>query len=86
MPFDVADTRDKVISLISVKASISEEAVRAAVRADDSFKTLALDSLDIIEIVIELEEQFSIKIDDEDAEKLSGIDEVVEYVHARRTK
>lgn len=82
MPFDVADTRDKIISLISVKVSTSEETVRAA----NSFETLGLDSLDIIEIVMELEEQFSITIDDEDAEKLSGIDEVVEYVHARRAK
>ena len=82
MPFDVVDTRDKIISLVSAKVSTSEETVRAA----DSFETLGLDSLDIIEIVMELEEQFSIEIDDEDAEKLSGIDEVVEYVHSRRIK
>ena len=82
MPFDKVDTRNRIISLVSTKVSTSEEIVRTA----DSFETLGLDSLDIIEIVMELEEQFGIEIDDEDAEKLSSIDEVAEYVHSRRTK
>ncbi len=47
---------------------------------------LGADSLDLAEIVIKLEEVFGIEINDEDAERLCNINDVVEYVHNLRTK
>jgi acyl carrier protein len=41
---------------------------------------LGADSLDIVELVMALEEQFNIEIPDEDAEKVSTVGDVVDYI------
>ena len=45
---------------------------------------LAVDSLDTIELVMALEEKFSIEIPDEDAEGMNTVDDVIRYV-AKKT-
>lgn len=42
---------------------------------------LGLDSLAIFEIVIELEETFSLQITDEDVDRIKSIDDVVDYIY-----
>jgi len=44
---------------------------------------LGLDSLDVLETLMALEKEFSIKIDDEDAEKLTTVGSVVDYITQR---
>lgn len=46
-----------------------------------SFEQLGADSLDMVEIVMRLEEEFSIEINDEDAQQLSSLDHVVDYIN-----
>lgn len=41
---------------------------------------LGADSLDTVELVMALEEEFGIEIPDEDAEKISSVDQAIEYV------
>lgn len=41
---------------------------------------LGADSLDIVELLMALEEEFDIEIPDEEAEKLSTVGDVVEYI------
>lgn len=41
---------------------------------------LGADSLDIVELLMALEEEFDIEIPDEEAEKLSTVSDVVEYI------
>ena len=41
---------------------------------------LEADSLDLVELIMELEEQFGMEIPDEEAEKITTVDEAVEYV------
>lgn len=41
---------------------------------------LGADSLDIVELIMALEEEFDIEIADEEAEKMSSIQDVVEYI------
>ncbi len=41
---------------------------------------LGADSLDIVELIMALEEEFDIEISDEDAEKISTVGDVVEYI------
>ncbi len=41
---------------------------------------LGADSLDIVELVMGLEEEFDIEIPDEDAEKITTVGQVVEYI------
>jgi acyl carrier protein len=52
-----------------------------AVTGDASFiDDLGADSLDIVELIMALEEKFDIEIPDEDAEKVSTVKDVVEYI------
>jgi acyl carrier protein len=51
------------------------------VTSDASFREdLEADSLDLVELIMELEEQFGMEIPDEDAEKITTVEEAVDYV------
>ena len=51
------------------------------VTPDASFREdLEADSLDLVELIMELEEQFGMEIPDEEAEKITTVEEAVEYV------
>lgn len=43
---------------------------------------LGADSLDIVEMIMELEEEFGIEIPDEDAEKITTVGEAIEYIRS----
>jgi acyl carrier protein len=48
---------------------------------DASFQgDLDADSLDLVELIMELEDQFGLKISDEDAQKIATVGEAVDYV------
>jgi acyl carrier protein len=52
------------------------------VREDASFtEDLNADSLDLVELIMSLEEQFGLQISDEDAEKLTTVGESVDYIY-----
>ena len=66
-----------------VKAIIVEQlgVTESAVTMDASFiDDLGADSLDIVELVMALEEEFDIEIPDTDAEKVVAVSDVVEYI------
>lgn len=80
--FEREDTREKVIDIVAQKLNVDKDVVIKS----NSFEDLGADSLDMVEIVMKLEEQFGIEINDEDAEKLSNLQEVVTYIHDLRKK
>jgi acyl carrier protein len=71
----------KIKTIITDKLGVEGSAlVREASFSDD----LGLDSLDVLETFMELEKEFGIKIDDEEAEKLTTVGSVIDYILARR--
>ncbi|MFC4766041.1 acyl carrier protein [Effusibacillus consociatus] len=57
----------------------------SAVTMEASFKDdLGADSLDVVELVMELEDEFDLEISDEDAEKISTVGEVVKYIESHK--
>ena len=68
---------DKVKNIISDQLGVEmDEVVQAASFTDD----LGADSLDIVELVMAFEEEFNIEIPDEDAEKISRVEDAVSYI------
>ena len=65
--------QEKVCEQLGVEA---EEVLMESSFIDD----LGADSLDIVELLMALEEEFDIEIPDEEAEKLSSVGDVVEYI------
>jgi acyl carrier protein len=70
----------KVTSIIVEQLSVEESAlVPEANLLDD----LGADSLDVVELVMAIEEEFGIEIPDDDVENIRTIKDVVDYVVAR---
>ncbi len=73
----------KIFQIIAEQLGISEdEIVRDASLIDD----MGADSLDIVELVMAMEEEFEMEIPDEDAEKISTVQDIVDYVQGRLKK
>ena len=69
---------DKVKKLIAEKLSVDiEEVIPEASFVDD----LGADSLDLVELIMSMEEEFDIEISDEDAENLVCFKDVIEYIN-----
>ena len=71
---------EKVIGIISEQMQIAKEEVTP----EKSFQNdLKADSLDVVEIVMQLEDQFDISIPDEDYEKIKTVGDAVKYIQER---
>lgn len=68
---------EKVKSIIAEQLGVKpEEVIPEASFVDD----LGADSLDTVELVMALEEEFGIEIPDEDAEKMSKVTDAIKYI------
>jgi len=73
-------TEDKVIDIIMDKLGVERsEVTPEAVFVDD----LGADSLDLVELIMAMEEEFGMEIADEEAEKLRTVQNVITFVTAR---
>jgi acyl carrier protein len=71
---------DKVKKLIAEKLSVDiEEVVPEASFVED----LGADSLDLVELIMSMEEEFDVDISDEDAEKIMTVKDAFDYVSAQ---
>jgi acyl carrier protein len=75
----MASVQEKVKHIIVEQLGVDEEEVKPeAAFVDD----LGADSLDVVELVMALEEEFGLEISDEDAEKLATVKQAVEYIES----
>ena len=68
---------EKVKAIIVEQLGVTESAVTMEASFIDD---LGADSLDIVELVMALEEEFDLEIPDTDAEKVVAVSDVVEYI------
>ena len=73
-------TFDRVKKVIVEQLDVSEDEVQPTA----SFvEDLGADSLDVVELVMGLEEEFDIEIPDEDAEKIARVQDAVSYIEEK---
>ncbi|GMW05848.1 MAG: acyl carrier protein [Gammaproteobacteria bacterium] len=73
---------EQVKSIVAEQLGVKEEEVTN----DASFvEDLGADSLDTVELVMALEEEFETEIPDEEAEKITTVQEAIDYITARQS-
>ncbi len=70
-------TFEKIREIIMEQLSVDENAVTMETHL---MKDLEADSLDAVEIIMAIEDEFEIEIPDEDAEKFQNVADIVKYV------
>ncbi len=70
---------DKVKEIIVKQLEVSPEQVRPEASFTDDLKA---DSLAVVELVLALEEAFSVEIPDEDTEQMRTVKDAIEYIKA----
>jgi acyl carrier protein len=77
MGLDREEILNKIQEITADRLGVDE----SDVTPDASFREdLEADSLDLVELIMELEEQFGMEIPDEEAEKITTVEEAVDYV------
>jgi len=77
------ETLDRVKRVVAEELQIDWRSIRPD---DDVEKELAADSLHMAQIVMALEEEFSIRVPDEEATKLKTVSQISGYVDAKMVK
>lgn len=73
----MASTLERVTNIVSEQLGVDKDKISA----DTSFvNDLGADSLDTVELVMELEEEFDVNIPDDAAEKIQTVGQAVEFI------
>ncbi len=76
----MSSTEEKVIGIVSEQLSIpKEEITRSSSFVDD----LKADSLDVVELVMEFEDEFEVTIPDDDYDKISTVGDAIDYIEEK---
>jgi len=79
----VASVEERVVEIVAEQLGVDREKVTR----DTSFvNDLGADSLDTVELVMELEEEFDITIPDDAAEKIQTVGQAIDYIDQNSSK
>jgi acyl carrier protein len=73
----VASVEERVVDIVAEQLGVDKEKIT---RETSFVNDLGADSLDTVELVMELEEEFDITIPDDAAEKIQTVGQAVEYI------
>lgn len=76
----MSDIAEKVKAIVADQLGVKAEEVKEDAKFIDD---LGADSLDTVELVMALEEEFGAEIPDEDAEKLTTVSEAIKYIEGK---
>jgi len=78
----MATVNERISKIVSERLGVDE----TEVKKEATFKEdLGADSLDVVELVMELEDEFDLEISDEDAEKITTVGDVMEYIERHQS-
>ncbi len=76
---DVAAMKDKIVDIIANQLGIDHGDVTPEASVVDD---LGADSLDVVELVMALEEEFNLEIPDEEAEKIKSVNDIFSHMES----
>lgn len=76
----MSSVSDKIKSIIAEQLGVKQEEVTEGAKFIDD---LGADSLDTVELVMALEEEFGIEVPDEDAEKMTTVGDAIKYIEEK---
>ncbi|MBX9703116.1 MAG: acyl carrier protein, partial [Silvanigrellaceae bacterium] len=77
---DSKQIESKLIKIVSDKLNIEEKNITLASRFQED---LGADSLDIVELLMEIEEEFGVAISDDEAEQIKTVGSAVNYISGK---
>lgn len=79
----MSDIEQRVRKIVAEQLGVAEEKIK---NGDSFVDDLGADSLDTVELVMALEEEFECEIPDEEAEKITTVQQAIDYVNAHLNK
>jgi len=75
---NMSSIEERVVKMVAEQLGVKEDEVKP----DSSFvDDLGADSLDTVELIMALEEEFDTEIPDEDAEKITTVQQAIDYIN-----
>jgi acyl carrier protein len=73
----IVEIKNRIVEIVANQLGIEEEDITAEASVIDD---LGADSLDVVELVMALEEEFDLEIPDEEAEKITNVQNIFDYM------
>ncbi len=77
MPLSAEEVEEKVIGLVSKQLNVAKDKIT---KESSFINDLGADSLDTVELVMEIEEAFELSIPDEAAEKIKKVGDAIKFI------
>lgn len=78
-----SSVEERVVDIVCENLGVNKDQVTRATKFQED---VGADSLDIVELVMELEEEFEITIPDDHAEKIKTVGEAIDYIEREQAK